>query len=118
MSSHQWLRAFHQFFQSLHSHCILVRMKNDSPDEMSKNITQLLHRVSQGDKSVADQLTRTIERELRKIASIHMRRVGNNKTLQTTAVMDEAVARLLGTKGEGRRWNNRQHFFVIASRTM
>jgi RNA polymerase sigma-70 factor, ECF subfamily len=47
------------------------------------------------------------EKELRKIALIHMGRERPNHTLQTTAVVNEAFIRLLGT--EGKQWNDRQH---------
>lgn len=81
-----------------------------------EEITKLLHLASKGDKSAADELMQTIEKELRKIASIHMRRERPNHTLQTTAVVNEAFIRLLGT--EGRQWNDRQHFLSVASRVM
>ena len=79
-------------------------------------ITHLLRLASQGDQSAADELMQAIEKELRKIASIHMRRERPNHTLQTTAVVNEALIRLLGT--EGRQWNDRQHFLAVASRVM
>jgi RNA polymerase sigma-70 factor (ECF subfamily) len=79
-------------------------------------ITRLLHLASKGDRSAADELMQTIEKELRKIASIHMRRERPNHTLQTTAVVNEALIRLLGT--EDRQWNDRQHFLSVASRVM
>jgi hypothetical protein len=45
-------------------------------------LTELLHLASKGDKSAADELMQTIQNELRKIASIHMRRERPNHTLQ------------------------------------
>jgi RNA polymerase sigma factor (TIGR02999 family) len=45
-----------------------------------------------------------------------MKRERSNHTLQTTAVMNEAVMRLLGA--EGTEWNDRQHFLAVASRVM
>jgi RNA polymerase sigma factor (TIGR02999 family) len=81
-----------------------------------KEITKILQLASKGDKSAADELMQAIEKELRKIASIHMRRERPNHTLQTTALVNEAFIRLLGT--EGRQWNDRQHFLSVASRMM
>lgn len=81
-----------------------------------EEITQLLHLASQGNKSAADELMQKVEKELRKIASIHMRRERPNHTLQTTAVVNEAAIRLLGA--EGMQWNDRQHFLSVASRVM
>jgi hypothetical protein len=63
-------------------------------------ITKLLHKASAGDPEATDELIRNIEKELRKIASIHMRRERPNYTLQATAVMNEAVLRLLGSNSK------------------
>jgi RNA polymerase sigma factor (TIGR02999 family) len=81
-----------------------------------EEITKLLHLASKGDKSAADELMQKIEKELRKIASIHMSRERPNHTLQTTALVNEAFIRLMGT--EGKQWNDRQHFLSVASRVM
>jgi len=81
-----------------------------------EEITNLLHLAAKGDKSAADELMRTIGKELRKIASIHLRRERPNHTLQTTDVVNEAFIRLFGK--EGREWNNRQHFLSAASQVM
>ena len=91
-------------------------MVNEEGPPAREEITKLLHLAAKGDKSAADELMQTIEKELRKIASIHMRRERPNHTLQTTAVVNEAFIRLLGT--EGRQWNDRQHFLSVASRVM
>jgi len=81
-----------------------------------KEITKILHLAAEGDKSAADELMHEVEKELRKIASIHMGRERPNHTLQTTAVVNEAFIRLLGT--EGKQWNDRQHFLSVASLVM
>jgi RNA polymerase sigma-70 factor, ECF subfamily len=81
-----------------------------------QEITILLDRASKGDRSAGDELMHAIETELRKIASIHMRRERANHTLQTTAIMNEAFLRLMGP--EEKHWNNRQHFLAVASRVM
>jgi RNA polymerase sigma factor (TIGR02999 family) len=81
-----------------------------------QEVTRLIRLATGGDRLAADALMHTIERELRKIASSHMRRERANHTLQTTAVMNEAVMRLLGSGA--REWNDRQHFLAVASRVM
>ena len=91
-------------------------MRSEAPGDLPENLTELLRRASQGDKWAADQSIRAVEPELRKLASIHMRRERNNHTLQTTAVVNEAAIRLLGA--DGTQWNDRQHFLSIASRVM
>jgi RNA polymerase sigma-70 factor, ECF subfamily len=92
-------------------------MVDENGNPPSGDVTNLLHLASGGNKSATDQLMHMIEKELRKIASIHMRRERPNHTLQTTAVVNEAFIRLLG-KGGGRQWNDRQHFLAVASRVM
>jgi len=91
-----------------HLHIILLNMLGD--------LTELLRRASQGDQSAAARSMVALEDELRRLASIHMKRERGNHTLQTTAVMNEAVIRLLGAGGM--QWNNRQHFLSVASRVM
>jgi RNA polymerase sigma factor (TIGR02999 family) len=78
-------------------------------------VTRLLRRAPD-DESAANELFRAIEGELRRLASVHMRRERNNHTLQTTAVVNEAAIRLLDA--DAGIWNDRAHFFAAASRVM
>jgi RNA polymerase sigma factor (TIGR02999 family) len=77
-----------------------------------REFTRLLNLAFKGDKSAAEEVMPAIQNELRKIASIHMSRERPDHTLQTTAVVNEAYIRLRGGDGE---WNDRQHFFSMAS---
>jgi len=90
-------------------------MQNDPVLENEK-VTLLLRRASTGDQDASNDLIEAIGRELRKIASIHMSRERANHTLQTTALMNEAMIRLLGKNGP--EWQDRQHFLAVASRVM
>jgi RNA polymerase sigma factor (TIGR02999 family) len=54
--------------------------------------------------------------ELRQIARAHMLREKRNHTWQTTELIDEAYLKLIDQKQV--RWQNRMHFFAIASRLM
>ena len=94
---------------------ILHHMADKDGPPTRREITMLLHLMAEGDKSAADELLRAIENELRKIASILLRRERPNHTLQTTALVNEALIRLLGTDGQ---WKDRQHFLSTASRAM
>ena len=59
---------------------------------------------------------RVIEAELHRIAARYMRRERKDHTLQTTALVNEAYLRLVGSKpGE---WKDRNHFLAVASRVM
>lgn len=84
--------------------------------EASVSVTELLRAWSGGDETVLDRLIPLVERELRQLAARHMRRERPNHTLQTTGLMNEAYIRL--TQQHDVTWQNRSHFFAIASRVM
>ncbi|MBP6822658.1 MAG: sigma-70 family RNA polymerase sigma factor [Acidobacteria bacterium] len=62
---------------------------------MSGEITQLLKLWSDGDANALDQLMPLIYDELKKLARHHLRKHGDNLTLQPTAVVNEAYLRLM-----------------------
>lgn len=79
-------------------------------------VTQLLHRLNDGDKNAGDQLVPLVYDELRRLASACMRRERPGHTLQATALVHEAWLRLV----DQREWNleNRSHFYGLTSRLM
>ncbi len=82
-----------------------------SPEE----ITRLLRRWGDGDESALDRLIPLVYAELHRVAH---RRLGGERTghtLQTTALVHEAYARLAGSDV---RWSDRAHFFALAARAM
>lgn len=81
----------------------------------SSVVTGLLVKWSNGDESALEQLIPFVERELKQIAHAHMRRENRNHTLQTTALVNEAYLKLIDQRSP---WQNRAHFFAIASRIM
>ena len=81
----------------------------------SSVVTALLMKWSDGDESALEQLLPFVERELKQIAHAHMRRENKNHTLQTTALVNEAYIKLIDQRSQ---WQNRAHFFAIASRVM
>jgi RNA polymerase sigma factor (TIGR02999 family) len=62
---------------------------------MAGEITQLLVAWSGGDETALDRLMPLVYDELRKLARHHLRRYGENQTLQPTAVVNEAYLRLV-----------------------
>jgi RNA polymerase sigma factor (TIGR02999 family) len=81
------------------------------PDDISR----LLHRAREGDRSAFDSLIAVAYRELRQIAVALMRGQMNGRTIQPTAVVNEAWIRLnAGTA----TWENKAHFFGAAARAM
>lgn len=83
--------------------------------ENAQNITQLLKDWSEGDQEVLDELMPLVYEELRRQASRHLRKERPNHTLQTTALIHEAYLKLIGQEVN---WQNRSHFFAIASQAM
>jgi RNA polymerase sigma-70 factor, ECF subfamily len=86
------------------------------PSDSDNSITALLSELNRGNRDVEEFLIPKIYDELRRVAARRMRseRVGN--TLQTTALVNEAYLRLVDMPAIP--WQNRAHFFAIASRLM
>src|SRR5215475_9431534 len=79
-------------------------------------ITRLLQRVQVGDKDALDLLIPLVYDELKKLASAHLRRESKADSLQSTELLHEAFLRLAG--GRHPSYENRSHFYGIASRLM
>ena len=79
-------------------------------------VTLLLRAWSNGDQSALQGLIPLVEAELRRLARGYMARERRGHTLQTTALINEAFIRLVGTKNVD--WQDRAHFLGIAARLM
>jgi RNA polymerase sigma factor (TIGR02999 family) len=79
-------------------------------------ITDLLQRIHDGDADALDAVVPLIYGELKKLAAGHLRRESGARQLDTTSLVHEAFLRLAG--GRQPRYENRAHFFGIASRLM
>ena len=82
-------------------------------------VTEWLIAWSQGDEAALDQLIPLVHDELRQLAKRYMRRERGQRsarTLQTTALVNEAYLRLIDAQRV--QWQNRAHFFAIAARLM
>lgn len=78
-------------------------------------VTTLLRNWRSGDAEALDQLAPLIYDDLRRIAAKHLRAERSGHTLQATALVNEAFARLAEAD---LAFNDRAHFFAIAARTM
>lgn len=83
---------------------------------MTGNITQLLLQWRRGDKSALEELMPLVYGELRRLARQCMRVERPGHTLQTTALVNEAYLRLVNSSRV--QWQDRAHFFAIASQLM
>lgn len=83
---------------------------------MSAEVTQLLVQWSQGNQAALDALTPLVYNELRQRARSYLRRERSDHTLQPTALIHEVYMRMVGDNLP--QWQDRAHFFAIASRGM
>lgn len=78
-------------------------------------MTELLLEWQQGKREAFDRLVPIVYEELHRLARRHMASERDGHTLQTTALVQEACLRLMGSQVE---WKDRLHFFAISSRLM
>lgn len=82
----------------------------------SKQVTELLVRWRGGDRAALDALMPLVYDELRRLARHYLQRERCDHTLQSTALVHEAYARLVGQ--DLPQWQNRAHFFGVAAHLM
>jgi len=86
------------------------------PDDPDNSITAWLAQLSAGNREVEARLIPQVYGELRRLASRYMRAERGNHTLQPTALVNEAYARLVQQPQVP--WQSRAHFFATASQLM
>ena len=79
-------------------------------------VTRLLQEWNEGDETALEQLMPLVHDELHRLAHQHLRREAPGHILQTSALINEAYLRLVDQPEI--RWENRNHFFGIATRLM
>ena len=82
----------------------------------TRDVTQLLVEWASGDQQALDKLTPLVYRELRQLAASHLRKERDSHTLQPTALVHEAYLKLVDQSRPN--WQNRTHFFAVASHLM
>ncbi|HQZ96661.1 MAG TPA: sigma-70 family RNA polymerase sigma factor [Pyrinomonadaceae bacterium] len=87
-------------------------MSERSPNE----ITQLLREWSLGDELALENLMPLVYAELHLMARRYMQSQPSGHTLQPTALIHEMYVKLAGQ--EEQNWQNRAHFFGVASKAM
>lgn len=92
-------------------------MPRDASSPKTVNgVTELLRRWSGGDEQARDALVPLVYDELRQVARRNLRSQRRDHTLQSTALVHEAFLRLVNQ--ESVRWDDRIHFFAVASHIM
>jgi len=98
---------------------LIARFPEDGNIGLAENatpITELLCRVSGGDREAFDHLIPLVYRELHRIAEGYLRREWHQGTLQPTALIHEAYVRM--AEPGNLVIQNRSHFFGVAARVM
>src|SRR5258705_3771505 len=79
-------------------------------------LTRLLKAWSESDQGAQEKLVPFVQAELQRLAGMYMSGERQNHPLQTTALINEAYIRLIEWKNV--QWQNRAHFFAVASQLM
>jgi RNA polymerase sigma factor (TIGR02999 family) len=81
-----------------------------------REITDLLLQLREGSPEVRDQLFRVVYGELRRVASRQLRSERSGHSLGTTGLVHEAYLKLADQTRV--QWQDRAHFYCVASRAM
>lgn len=84
--------------------------------ENQSDITKNLHDWRDGKQSALDEILPFVYSELRQIARRYRSREHGEHTFQTTEIINEAYLKLVDQSATD--WQNRAHFFGVASRVM
>jgi RNA polymerase sigma factor (TIGR02999 family) len=84
--------------------------------DMGMDLTILLQRLESGDRAAIDAVIPLVYDELKKLARSHLRRELRAAPFDTTALVHEAFLKL--ANGRHPSYENRAHFYGIASRLM
>ncbi len=76
-------------------------------------LTRRLEKWRSGDAEAGRELFRAAYDELHRLAALHFRKEGPGHTLQPTALVNELYLKLFS--GAAVEWQNRAHFFAVAS---
>jgi len=93
-----------------------TRIPVSEEESPAVDITQLLQDWQRGDREALDRLMPLVYDELHLIATRHLARERRERTLQTTALVNEAYMKLVGQRKVD--WQNRAHFFALAAQLM
>jgi len=86
------------------------------PEDPSVQVSVLLRQWVRGDDKALGELVPVVYEELRRLAHYYLQSERRGHTLQSTALVNEAFQRLLGSQPA--ELQNRGHFVAVASRLM
>ena len=89
----------------------------ETPRASHNAVTRILNDVAAGHRESARELLPLVYQQLRAIAQQRMNGERKDHTLQATALVHEAYARLVGNDDQ-LKWDCRAHFYVAAAEAM
>ena len=94
----------------------VIGMREDPvQSEQSREVTQMLIALSEGNREITDKLIPLVYNELRKLAGSYLKNEREGHTLQPTALVHEAFLKLVD---QNVKWKSRSHFFAMAAKLM
>ncbi len=81
-----------------------------------KRITYLLNNSAHGKREMMNELFSLVYEELKRVDHHYFKQERSGHTLNTTALVHEAYLKLIGNQNI--HWENRSHFFAVASLAM
>lgn len=102
--------------EKIERNTLFASQKMEESSENSECLTLLLNDWKQGDKDALERLMEYVYDDLKKRASVYMKHQRTEHSLQTTGLVHEAFIKLVD-KNEI-EWQDRSHFFAIASKVM
>jgi RNA polymerase sigma-70 factor, ECF subfamily len=94
----------------------MARESEELEGSRTPDLTLLLNRMQKGDRDAGNEAVAIVYQELHRIASREMRHEREGHLFQTTALVNEAYLRLLGSGPVAIQ--NRAHFFALAGKQM
>ena len=88
----------------------------ETPPIAGGRLPELAERYARGDETALADISPAMYQELKQVARNHLRHERAGHTLQPTAVVNEAYVRMC--EATGLHWQDRAHFFRLASRVM
>lgn len=85
-------------------------------DRSASDVTALLQAWAGGDSQARDRLVALALPELKRVAARCLSSRGPDRTLQATALVNEAYLRLVNIRGIS--WQDRAHFFALSAQLM
>jgi RNA polymerase sigma-70 factor, ECF subfamily len=83
---------------------------------MGDEVSRLIGRLRDGDRSAFEELVPVVYGELRRMATSYLRQEGVSHTLQPTALVHEAYLRMIAANRHS--YCDRAHFFGVAANVM